>query len=152
MDVRSSLFVNVRRHGVAAQLLASACACVMLSACVGNPFRDAKVDPRSPIAAEVARTVRHDAPYPTFASIPPVPKDVRPHKQYGQAADQIEQAKADVERATADNTWTLSNSETFADQARAAAGPELAPAEQADTDAFAKDLRKRATPPPPPKR
>ena len=59
MDVRSSLFVNVRQCGVDAALLASVGACVMLSACVGNPFKDAKVDPRSPIAAEVARTVRH---------------------------------------------------------------------------------------------
>lgn len=144
--------MNVRRCGGAAQLLVSVGACAMLSACVGNPFRDAKVDPRSPIAAEVARSVRSDAPYPTFASIPPVPKDVRPHKQYGQAADQVEKAKADLVRATADNTWTLNDSETFAQQARSAAGPELTPAEQADTEAFAKDLRKRATPPPPPKR
>ncbi|MDB5426197.1 MAG: hypothetical protein JWR47_1012 [Phenylobacterium sp.] len=152
MDVRSSLFVNVRRSGVAAQFLASVGACAMLSACVGNPFKDAKVDPRSPIAAEVARTVRSDAPYPTFAGIPPVPKDVRPHKQYGQAAAQIEQTRADVVRATGDDSWTLNNSETFADQARSAAGPELAPAQQSDTEAFAKDLRKRATPPPPPPR
>ena len=152
MEVRSSLFVNVRRGGVAAQLLASAGACAMLAACVGNPFKDAKVDPRSPIAAEVARSVKSDAPYPTFASIPPVPKDVRPHKQYGQAADQVEKAKSDVVSATADNTWTLGASETFAEEARSAAGPELAPSEQPDTEAFANDLRKRATPPPPPKR
>jgi hypothetical protein len=150
MDVRSSLFVNVRRYGGDARLLASVGACVMLSACVGNPFKDAKVDPRSPIAPEVARTVRPNAPYPTFAGIPPIPKDIRPHKQYGQAADQVEQAAAAVNRATADSTWTLSDSEAFAAQARAAAGPELAPAQQPDTEAFAKDLRKRATPPPPP--
>jgi hypothetical protein len=152
MDVRSSLFVNVRRYGRDARLLASVGACVMLSACFSNPFKDAKVDPRSPIAAEVARTVRPDAPYPTFAGIPPIPKDVRPHKQYGQAADQIEQAAAAVNRATAANTWTLSDSETFAARARAAAGPELAPAEPSDTEAFAKDLRKRATPPPSPQK
>jgi hypothetical protein len=152
MNVRSSLFVNVRRSRVAAKLLASVGGCAILSACVGNPFEDAKVDPRSPIAAEVARSVKSDAPYPTFAGIPPAPKDVRPHKQYGQAAAQVEQAKADVVSATADGAWTLNNSETFAEEARTAAGPELAPAAQADTEAFANDLRKRATPPPPPKR
>ena len=152
MNVRSSLFVNVRRTRRAAQLLAGAGVCAMLCGCVGNPFEDAKVDPRSPIAGEVAKAVRPDAPYPTFASIPPVPKDVRPHKQYGQAAAQIEKTKADLARATADDTWTLNNTDTFASEVKSGAGPELAPAQQSDTDTFAKDQRKRATPPPPTKR
>jgi len=152
MNVRSSLFVSVRRCRPAVGLMASAGACAMLCACVGNPFKDAKVDPRSPIAAEVAKSVRSDAPYPTFIGVPPVPKDVRPHRQYGQAASQIEKTRADLERATADDTWTLNDTETFAAEARSGAGPELAPAEQADTETFAKDQRKRATPPPPTKR
>jgi hypothetical protein len=152
MNVRSSLFVNVRRTRRAAQLLAGAGACATLCGCVGNPFADAKVDPRSPIAAEVAKSVRSDAPYPTFASIPPVPKDVRPHKQYGQAAVQIEKARTDLERATADNTWTLNNTDTFAAEAKSDAGPEFTAPQQSDADAFAKDRRKRATPPPPTKR
>nr|MEA2797499.1 hypothetical protein [Phenylobacterium sp.] len=152
MDVRSSLFVNVRRTRRAAQLLAGVGACAVLCGCMGNPFKDAQVDPRSPIAGEVAKAVRPNAPYPTFAGIPPVPKDIRPHKQYGQAAAQIEKTKADLVRATADDTWTLSNTETFAGEVKSAAGPDLAPAQQSDTDAFAKDQRKRATPPPPTKR
>jgi hypothetical protein len=152
MEVRSSLFVNVRRRRLAAQGLASLGACALLGACVGNPFEDAKVDPRSPVTAEVASSVRPDAPYPTFAGIPPVPKDVRPHRQYGRAAAQIAQTGADLERATADDTWTLNNTETFAAEAQTAAGPALAPPVQADTEAFARAQRKRATPPPPTKR
>jgi hypothetical protein len=152
MNVRSSLFVNVRRTRRAAQLLAGAGACAVLSGCMGNPFRDAKVDPRSPIAAEVATAVRHDAPYPTFAGIPPVPKDIRPHKQYGQAAAQIEKTRDELALTTADNTWTLSNTETFAAQVKSGAGPDRGAAQQSDTDAFAKEQRKRATPPPPTKR
>jgi hypothetical protein len=152
MHVRSSLFVNVRQSHPAARLLACAAACGLLSACVGNPFADAKVDPRSPIAREVATTVRPDAKYPTFKSIPPVPKDVRPHQQYGQQAALTEKEAAALIAATADNTWTLNNSETFAAQTRAAAGPDLPPAAPADTAAFARDQKARATPPPPPKR
>jgi hypothetical protein len=152
MNVRSSLFVNVRRTRRAAQLLAGIGACAMLCGCVGNPFEDAKVDPRSPIAGEVAKSVKHDAPYPTFASIPPVPKDIRPHKQYGQAAAQIEKTRAELALATADSTWTLSNTEIFAAEVKAGAGPEVAAAQQSDTDTFARDQRKRATPPPPTKR
>ncbi|HEY8004326.1 MAG TPA: hypothetical protein VIE16_08865 [Phenylobacterium sp.] len=144
--------MNVRRPRAAARLLASAGACALLAACVGNPFEDAKVDPRSPVAGEVAKAVRPDAAYPTFASIPPVPKDVRPHRQYGQAADTIEQARTDLEHATADNTWTLNDTEAFAARARADAGPDLGAPQASDTEAFAKAQRKRATPPPPPKR
>jgi hypothetical protein len=152
MNVRSSLFVNVRRAGQAAQLLAGVGACAMLCGCMGNPFRDAKVDPRSPIASEVAKSVKHDAPYPTFASIPPAPKDIRPHKQYGQAAAQIEKTRGELVVATADDTWTLSNSETFVGEVKSGAGPDLGPAPPSDTEAFAKDRRKRATPPPPTQR
>ena len=149
MHVRSSLFVNVRRPRLAARLVASAAACALLAACVGNPFEDAKVDPRSPVAAEVASAVRPNAAYPTFAGLPPIPKDVRPHQQYGQAAAQIAQAGRELEQATADDTWTLSNTETFAAEAQAGIGPAIEPPQSADTEAFTKALRKRATPPPP---
>jgi hypothetical protein len=149
MHIRSSLFVNVTTRRAAAGPLAGGLACVLLSACVGNPFQDAQVDPRSPIAAEVAKSVRADAAYPTFRGIPPVPKDVRPHRQYGIAAAQIEKDAAHLAAATADNTWTLENTETFAAQARADAGPVLPPAEPGETEAFVKGLKARATPPPP---
>jgi hypothetical protein len=152
MHVRSSLFVNVRRSLPVARLAASACACALLSGCVANPWKDAEVDPRSPVAAEVAKSVRADASYPTFGGIPPVPKDVRPHRQYGQQAARTERDAADLMAATADSTWTLNNTETFAETARAAAGPALPPADPSETAAFAKAQKARATAPPPAKR
>lgn len=152
MHVRSSLFVNVRRSLPVARLAAGAGACALLSACVANPWKDAEVDPRSPVAAEVAKSVRADASYPTFRGIPSVPKDVRPHKQYGQQAAQTEKAAAALVAATADNTWTLNNTEDFAQAARTAAGPLLPPADPSDTTAFAKEQKARATAPPPAKR
>jgi len=152
MHIWSSLFVNAPARPLAARLLAAAAACAATTACVGNPFEDAKVDPRSPIAAEVTQSVRADAPYPTFRGIPPVPKDVRPHRQYGELAARTEREAADLVTATADDTWTLNNSESFAAKARADAGPELPPAQPGETEAFAKDQKARATPPPPPPR
>jgi hypothetical protein len=150
MNARRGYFVKPYR-ALGVKLLASAAACGLLCACVGNPFADAKVDPRSPIAGEVAKAVRPDAAYPTFAAIPPVPKDLRPRRQYGAAARQVDQAAAQVEQATADNIWSLSNTDTFAADAQRAAGPDQAAPQPADTEAFAAALRKRATPPPPAK-
>ncbi|MGZ6019244.1 MAG: hypothetical protein ACXWKO_11280, partial [Phenylobacterium sp.] len=98
--------MNVFLSGTGARALLGLGACGLLSACV-HPFRDAEVDPRSPIAAEVARTVRPDAPYPTFVAFPKVPTDVRPHKQYGQAAGKVEADGQALVAATADKTWTI---------------------------------------------
>jgi hypothetical protein len=132
-------------------MIACAGACVLTSACVGNPFEDAKVDPRSPIAAEVPKLVKADHAYPTFAAVPAKPTDVRPPRQYGVAVRAVDQAAAQLEKATADNTWTLQNTDAFAAGAQAAAGPDLAPPQPAETEAFAAAQRKRATPPPPAK-
>lgn len=141
---------SIRRHiRPTVRLLTGVGACALLSACV-NPFTDAKVDPNSPVAAEVARVAHTNRDYPTFASIPPMPKDVRPPQQYGREAQAIEGAKADLEARTAPETWSLSGTEGFAARAQHEAGPEAAPTGAGDTAAFANTQRKRATPPPPP--
>ncbi|HEX3700953.1 MAG TPA: hypothetical protein VHV27_09800 [Phenylobacterium sp.] len=129
--------------------MAGAGACVLVSACVGNPFRDAQVDPNSPVAAEVARVARSGGAYPTFASIPPIPKDLRPVRQYGRDAKQVEASRAELEQATAPDTWSLTDPDAFAAKARAQAGAEPAP-QASDAAGFAETQRKRATPPPPP--
>jgi hypothetical protein len=155
MTIRSSPFVNARHGRMAARALLSR-ALVGLSACsltaCVHPFRDAQVDPRSPVAAEVAKTVRPSAPYPTFANFPKVPNDVRPRGQYGQAAAKVELDAARLVAATADSTWTIRDTDAFAARVRADAGPELPPVTPGDTEAFAKDQKARATPPPPVKR
>ncbi len=152
MRTRSRPFVNDIPGGLALRLVATGNLCLILGGCVGNPFADAKIDPRSPVASEVARSVRPGAAYPTFASIPPVPKDVRPHRQYGIQAARVDAAAAELVRDTADETWTLRNTDAFAAETRAAAGPDAVPGQAADTEAFAKELRRRATPPPSPRR
>ncbi|MET0272010.1 MAG: hypothetical protein ABW360_03375 [Phenylobacterium sp.] len=144
--------MNVRNARRAAGLIAGAAVAGLLSGCVGNPFEEAKVDPASPVAAEVSKLARANKDYPSFSEVPAKPTDIRPLRMYGQQARDIEVARAKLERETAPETWTLSNTEAFAAGARTAAGPEIAPADPRDTEAFANDLRQRATPPPPPKR
>lgn len=152
MNAPASLFLNAPRPVRAASLLACVSAGALLSACMSDPFANAQVDPKSPIADEVAKAAALKSVYPTFNDIPDVPKDIRPKPQFGQAARQTEMAAADIARATAPDTWTLHATDAFAASARAAVGPDLAPVDPAASDAFAQELRKRATPPPPPKR
>ncbi|HEX3365831.1 hypothetical protein [Phenylobacterium sp.] len=139
--------MNLRRSGLAAGVAG----CALLSGCV-HPFKDAIVDPRSPVAAEVVKTVRPDAPYPTFVDFPKKPTGLRPTRQYGRDADRVNADAAKLIAATADSTWTLKDTDAFAAQARADAGPVLPPVQPGDTEAFARDLKARATPPPPVKR
>jgi hypothetical protein len=153
MSDSARLFVNACRLGRASRLLAAAASAALVSGCISNPFADAKVDPASPVAAEVAKAGRMNADYPTFNEIPPTPKDLRPVRMYGQAANDLQRAADQLAQATAPGTWTLTgDTEAFAGAARTQAGPELPPANPADTEAYVKELRKRATPPPPPKR
>lgn len=130
---------------------AATAALVLLGGC-GSILSDTTVDPRSPIAAEVARVSRANTDFPSFKEIPGRPTDVRPLRAYGEAADVVDTARANLERDTAPGTWSLNGTEAFAAKARVEAGPEATPGNPAATEAFAQDLRARATPPPPPKR
>ena len=150
MYAPARLFSIRRQIRLTAVLLVGSGACALLSACAVYQFEDAKVDPRSPVAGEVARVARANRTYPTFAGIPPMPKDVRPPKQYGREAQALEQARADLDAQTAPDTWSLSDTDSFAARARTEAGHEAAPADAGDTAAFVNSQRKRATPPPPP--
>ncbi|WP_296599738.1 hypothetical protein [Phenylobacterium sp.] len=121
----------------------------MLTGCVGNPFKDAKIDPTSAVAGDVARITRQAGKFPTFASIPKKPTDIRPLAQYGQDARSVLAQGDALTEATAPGTWTLQGTDAFAEKARQDAGPQLEPPKPGDADAFARELRERATPPPP---
>lgn len=131
------------------------CAAALLSGCsTSNPFATAPVDPSSPVAAEVAAKARASTDYPSFAEIPAMPNDVRPLQAWGEAAREVAAAGEALERETAPNTWTLNAAETegFAARARDAAGPEAdTRSTSAASEAFARQIRERATPPPPPR-
>jgi hypothetical protein len=139
-------FPILRRAGVLAAGLGG---CALLGGCLGDPFKEAKVDPQSPVAADVVRVTSAKASFPRFRDIPAPSKDNRPIALYGQSAHQLEVAAAQVVQATEPNTWTLQNSEAFAEEARKNVGPELPPVSPSATDEDLKRLRERATPPPP---
>lgn len=122
---------------------------LLLSGCIGNPFVDAKVDPNSPVAAEVARVAKTNTDYPSFADIPAVPTDLRPVGLYGREAQVVKLAGERLMRETAPETWTLKNTESFAAEAQRDAGPRYEEGPVRDPEAFARELRERATPPPP---
>ena len=125
---------------------------VLAAGCAGNPFAEAKVDANSAVADDVARMAHESRSFPTFDQIPASPPPSRPVAAWGQAADQLEVAAAKVERNTAPNTWTLSGTERFVTRARSQAGPDIGveASTTPSSEAFAKELRERATPPPPP--
>jgi hypothetical protein len=129
-----------------------AAGCVLMSGCLGDPFHEAKVDPASPVAADVARATSAKTSYPRFRDIPAASKDGRALKLYGQAAKDLELAAAKLERETAPGTWTLQGTEGFAETARRDVGPDLPPASASSTEDYVKELRERATPPPRPRR
>ena len=106
------------------------------------------------MAAEVAAISRAEHSYPTFADIPAAPTGLRPAKAWGQAARATEEDRQRLEQATAQNTWTLSGTESFVAKALSDAGPALntAASTTAATETYARELRRRATPPSPPKR
>ena len=152
MNAPARLFVNRPRSQMALRLFGCVAACALTAACVSDPGQNAKLDPNSPINAELAKVDRAPTVFPKFTDIPPVPTDVRAKPAYGVAARDTQLAAAAIERATAPDTWTLKDSDRYAGDARAVVGPDLAPADPAVTEAFAQAQRRRATPPPPPKR
>lgn len=134
--------------------LGSCSVAATLSGCAGNVFAEAPVDPRSPVAADVARLAHADTAFPTFGSIPKMPDDVRPLAQFGVAVADAQAVRDQLDRETAPSTWSLTGTEAFAARAQIEAGPDAPPDAQdrKATEAFAAEIRKRATPPPPPKR
>jgi hypothetical protein len=146
MNASRPLFRTARTVG---RISGAGVCCALLAGCIGNPFKDAKIDPSSPVAADVARITREPAKFPTFASIPNPPTDVRPPRQYRENAQAVLAAGESLRQATEPDTWTLQGTEAFAEAARreAAAPPPVSPSSGAD--AFVREQRERATPPPP---
>lgn len=150
MNARAGDLVKAGEKAKSLRLLLCLGAAATLGACASNPLADAPVDPTSPVAANVAAIANTRRPFPEFSSIPKRPTDERPVAAWASAAGEVQQTSAELARQTAPETWTLQNTETFAAQAQAAVRDE--PASQragGDTEAFAREQRERATPPPP---
>jgi hypothetical protein len=92
---------------------------------------------------------RAPASYPSFASVPPTPKDVRPLSAWKTAALTTKSEGAALTREAAAEPWTLHDSEVWAAEERAGAVPPapVTVASEADTEAYAAALRARAMAP-----
>jgi len=110
-----------------------------------------KAGPPNPATERAIADARKDAAYPTFASIPPLPTDVRSLGGWRTDVKAIKADGADLTRMAAAEPWTLGDTEGWAGSERAEAAPPPPVTEassQADTEAFAAALRARAIPPP----
>ncbi len=143
----------------AGRLALLAGAAMTLGACVAidavEPGANAAIDPASPASAAVAAAAADPGPWPTFAGIPEMPADVRTASQWGEAVADQEADRLFTERNVAPDTWSLTATEAFAAdlRARVAEIDVHAPtdAEMAESEAYARALRARATPPPLPR-
>jgi hypothetical protein len=130
-----------------------------LTACAGlpelEPGANTALDPKSAAAPAVAAVLGDPGPWPTFARIPESPVDVRNAAAWKAAIEDQEAEGLYTSRSAAEDTWSLTATEAFEARARADANPLglQAPtdAEMAESEAYARALRKRATPPPSPR-
>lgn len=113
-----------------------------------------RIDPRSPAAAEIARIAALPGAWPTFRDIPAIPADIRTPAQWRQSVLALRADGADVVSNAGAESFSLGDTDRFAAgvrgqlDARAAAPPTAA--EIAESAAFVKAARARATPPPRP--
>ncbi len=117
-------------------------------------FQTKPVDAMSPIAGDVTSAARADLAFPKFANIPAAPTDMRTPAEWRKAVVIMLRDKSVIETMAEANPASLFGAEAFAQKARARAAVKPGDATPAmtreDSEAFAKALRERATPPPPP--
>ena len=104
----------------------------------------------SPVTLGAMAEAERGAAYPTFAGIPPVPKDVRSFQAWRGAILAIEKTGRDMDRMAAVEPWTLSDTEGWAAARRAEAipPPPLTRAQDPGLDAVVAAMRERAKQPP----
>jgi hypothetical protein len=141
------------------RLLLCAASALTLGACVSvpvvEPYAGAQVDPGSAAAAQVQAAAAKRRAYPTFEGIPEMPTDIRPPEAFRVAVAATEDDRSQLLRETAPGTFSLSGTEAFAadQRARVDIGISDIPtaADAAATEAWARAMRARATPPPRPR-
>jgi len=136
---------KIMRLGLIVGFAAGATACA-------SPFRTTPVDPSSPVAAAVASAARTKGPRLKLSEIPAIPGDIPTADQIRTSVAQQQAAGESLARATAPSTWELKDTETYAAKARREVTPPAfeAPteADRANTEAFARAARGRASAPP----
>jgi len=127
-----------------------------LGACASLPkfhyAEDAPIDMSSPVARDVVEADQHPGPYPRFADIPKLPKDVRPAAAWNRAVKNAKADEAALNRETAEIASQPVDTDAFAADAKRGVAVEPAglpdAKAQAESAAYAKSLRDRVKPPP----
>lgn len=141
------------------RLLLLAAAGFVVSGCMSlpavEPYGEAPIDARSPAAAAIADEAAQANLWPSFASIPQHPDDVRSPAEWSGAVAATEADRQQLMAETAPATFSLSGTEAFAQAVRTRVGfdPADVPtaADTAEAEAWAAAMRARATPPPRPR-
>ena len=130
---------------------------LVLGACASTPPAPApEARQRQPLPADVAQrleTVRTERErYPDFRDIPITPTDVRTPAQYRQAVQAVKGEAQQIAAFIARTPQEIADAEAYAAQARRelGVGPEDVPPpdQAARIEAFAREARRRAEPPP----
>lgn len=133
---------------VAVALMASLSSCANVASFkTGAP----PVPANSPIALAVNDALRRPGPYPTFADVPKIPADAPNAETARAATTSVQNEAAALQREVAGlPPIDLGAVDAFSAQASDAFAGESAPDEgaRARTEALARELRARATPPP----
>ncbi len=130
-------------------------AAVALAGCVSAPERRAA--PAKPLPPELQQrleTVRGERPgFPRFSDIPFTPDDVRTPVQFRAAVDAVKAEGAELQAWIAANPPEMDDVSGFAEATRRRLGlgpADAPPADQAaQIEAMARELRRKAEPPPP---
>lgn len=136
---------KILRFGLIVGFAAGASACA-------SPFKTAPVDSSSPVAAAVESAAKTKGPRRKLSEIPAIPSDIPNADQIRAAVAQQQTAGEALTRATAPSTWELKDTESYATKARREVTPPAFEAptdtDRANTEAFARAARGRASAPP----
>ena len=123
-----------------------------LGGCLAHDPFAPTTDPQSAAAQRVNEASARDRPYPRWSEFPAAPQGVPTEGEFAMRVVATEKAKAILEAQARDLVWTLDNTEGWATQARGFVDPALAqpapPDARAQTEAWAAEMRAKATPPP----
>ena len=143
---------SARPNKSALTALATIAGSLVLAGCLAHDPFAPPTDPASAAAQRVDEAAAKDRPYPRWADFPAAPAGVPTEGEFAMRVADAEEAQAILQAQARDLVWTLDDTEGWASSARAHVDHSLAqpaPADaRAQTEAWAAEMRARATPPP----
>lgn len=143
---------SARGNKSALPVLAAIAGSLALAGCMAHDPFAPPTDPASAAAQRVNEAAARDLPYPRWSEFPAAPTDVPAPAEFAMRVADAEEAQAILEAQARDLVWTLEDSEGWATSTRAQVDASLAqpapPDARAQAEAWAAEMRAKATPPP----